>query len=67
MIVDTLKERWRKYHKENGRNPQYLEVTKQEYLEYRDYLFPNWEDDPKAYKTIKELYFYGKQLKYGQN
>ena len=61
-IVETLKERWRKYHKENGKNPPFLEVTESEFYEYKDYLFPEWRKDPKTYESIVQLFFYTKEL-----
>ena len=62
MIVEVLKSRWRTYHEKNGKNPKEIEVTEDEFYAYKDYLFPYWRKDPKTYKSIKKLFFYGKEL-----
>lgn len=62
MIVEILKSRWKAYHKKHGENPDFLEVTEDEYNAYKDYLFPGWQFEPKTYKSIKQLFFYGKEL-----
>lgn len=66
MILDVLKDRWRDYHKKNGKNPPYIKVTEDEFFQYKDYLFPLWRKEPKIYKSIKTLWFYGKEVKYEQ-
>ena len=66
MIVDVLKNKWREYHKENGKHPDYIKVTEDEFFQYKDYLFPLWRKDQKTYKSIKTLWFYGKEVKYEQ-
>ena len=66
MIVHVLKNKWREYYKKNGKHPDYIKVTEDEFFQYKDYLFPNWRKDQKTYKSIKTLWFYGKEVKYEQ-